>query len=225
MRYQFEQFELDVDGYELRRRGEAVSIGSRAFDLIAYLIRHRDRVVSKQQMLESLRRRFGHIRELSENGTAPADRYSLSDGTVFGIIASTTDPFCRTCDRSRLTADGVWFLCLYAADGLDLRSPLRRGASTAQIEELIAGKWVGRSARGVALRVPAVAGDLVLDPRALLGIRFLGAKRPTLAAARFESALAQDKEEGDILFLASPKGIVPFTVAVEEVRPDKVSFH
>ncbi len=111
-----------------------------------------DRVVSKQEMLEWLRRRFGHIEELSENGTAPADRYTLPDGTAFGIIASTTDPFCRTCDRSRLTADGVWFLCLYAADGLDLRSPLREGASAGEIRELIAGWWTQRSDRGAEER-------------------------------------------------------------------------
>jgi molybdenum cofactor biosynthesis enzyme MoaA len=107
-----------------------------------------ERVVSKQEILESLGRRFGPIQQLSENGTAPADRYTLPDGTVFGIIASTTDPFCLTCDRSRLTADGVWFLCLYAADGLDLRSPLREGASTDEIRQLIAEKWARRSDRG-----------------------------------------------------------------------------
>jgi len=111
-----------------------------------------DRVFSKQQMLESLRRRFGHIQELSKNGCAPADRYTLRDGTVFGIIASTTDPFCRTCDRSRLTADGVWFLCLYAAEGLDLRSPLREGASTAELRTLIADAWNQRDDRGAEER-------------------------------------------------------------------------
>ncbi len=111
-----------------------------------------ERVVSKQEILESLGRRFGPIQQLSENGTAPADRYTLPDGTVFGIIASTTDPFCLTCDRSRLTADGVWFLCLYAADGLDLRSPLREGASTDEIRQLIAEKWARRSDRGAEER-------------------------------------------------------------------------
>ncbi len=48
---------------------------------------------------------------------------------VFGIIASTTAPFCQDCDRSRLTADGMWYLCLYAAQGTDLRKALRAGAS------------------------------------------------------------------------------------------------
>ena len=47
----------------------------------------------------------------------------LPDGTVFGIISSTTEPFCRSCDRSRLTADGMWYLCLYAQHGIDLRAP------------------------------------------------------------------------------------------------------
>jgi cyclic pyranopterin phosphate synthase len=50
---------------------------------------------------------------------------------TFGVIASTTAPFCRTCDRGRLTADGRFYGCLYAADGLDLREPLRAGASDA----------------------------------------------------------------------------------------------
>ncbi len=111
-----------------------------------------DRVVSKQEMLESLRKQFGPIQELSKNGSAPADRYVLPDGTIFGVIASTTDPFCRTCDRSRLTADGVWFLCLYAADGLDLRSPLRAGASIDDIRELIEERWTGRGDRGAEER-------------------------------------------------------------------------
>ena len=52
-----------------------------------------------------------------ERRSAPAERFRLPDGTVFGIIASTTAPFCRACDRGRLTADGVWYLCLYAARG------------------------------------------------------------------------------------------------------------
>ena len=60
---------------------------------------------------------------------APAERFRLADGTVFGIIASTTAPFCRTCDRGRLTADGT-SSCLYGEAGLDLREPLRGGAAT-----------------------------------------------------------------------------------------------
>jgi molybdenum cofactor biosynthesis enzyme MoaA len=64
---------------------------------------------------------------------APAERFRLGDGTTFGIIASTTQPFCRTCDRSRLTADGHFLLCLYADEGVDLREPLRSGATDEEI--------------------------------------------------------------------------------------------
>src|SRR3989449_7379056 len=84
----------------------------------------RDQVVSQQEMLEGLARRYGAIepvRPIGDDGRAPAERFRLRDGTTFGIIASVTAPFCRTRDRSRITADGTWFLCLYAARGIDLR--------------------------------------------------------------------------------------------------------
>ena len=68
-------------------------------------------------------------RRSTSRSSAPAERFRLPDGQTFGIIASTTQPFCRTCDRARLTADGVLLLCLYAQHGTDLRRPLRAGAS------------------------------------------------------------------------------------------------
>jgi cyclic pyranopterin phosphate synthase len=112
------------------------------------------RVVSRREMLDHLTRRYGAIARLDEPGsTAPAERFALQDGTTFGIIASTTDPFCRTCDRSRLTADGMWYLCLYATHGLDLRAPLRRGATVDEIRALIAGGWSARDDRGAEVRL------------------------------------------------------------------------
>jgi GTP 3',8-cyclase len=112
------------------------------------------RVVSRREMLELLVRRYGPIEPVDEPGsTAPAERYALADGTTFGIIASTTDPFCRTCDRSRPTADGVWYLCLYAAHGIDLRAPLRRGATVDELKALIAGGWRARDDRGAEERL------------------------------------------------------------------------
>ena len=74
-------------------------------------------------------RTTGRSKRCTKQSSAPADRYRLPDGTIFGIIASTTAPFCESCDRSRLTADGMWYLCLYATRGIDLRHPLRHGAS------------------------------------------------------------------------------------------------
>jgi GTP 3',8-cyclase len=110
-------------------------------------------VVSCAEMLKSLERRYGRIDAVVEPSSAPADRYRLPDGTVFGIISSTTAPFCESCDRSRLTADGLWYLCLYALRGVDLRGPLRQGVSAAELKALITGGWRARDDRGAEERL------------------------------------------------------------------------
>jgi cyclic pyranopterin phosphate synthase len=112
-----------------------------------------ERVVSRSQMLTLLTRHYGPVVPIIEDTSAPAQRFSLPDGATFGIISSTTEPFCRTCDRSRLTADGVWYTCLYARQGLDLRAPLRRGATTDELKALIAGGWGARADRGAEQRL------------------------------------------------------------------------
>ena len=112
-----------------------------------------DRVVSRGEMLATLAGHYGPIAPIVDDSSAPAVRYTLPDGTTFGIIASTTEPFCRTCDRSRLTADGMWYLCLYAAHGIDLRGPLRLGATTDELKALLIEGWQGRDARGAELRL------------------------------------------------------------------------
>lgn len=111
-----------------------------------------DKVFSRADMLERLQRHYGPIEPVIEVSSAPAERFRLPDGTVFGIIASTTAPFCRSCDRSRLTADGMWYLCLYAQKGIDLRTPLRSGASGEEIKALITGTWRQRRDRGAEER-------------------------------------------------------------------------
>ena len=110
-------------------------------------------VVSRQEMLETLQRHYGAIEQVAEQSSAPADRYRLPDGTIFGIISSTTEPFCRSCDRSRLTADGLWYLCLYAAQGTDLRGPLRAGVSAEELRDLIVSRWKVRDDRGAEVRL------------------------------------------------------------------------
>ena len=72
---------------------------------------------------------------------------------MIGVIASTTDPFCADCDRARLTADGQLFTCLYATRGLDLRGPLRAGATDAELAALIRGVWQARRDRGAEARL------------------------------------------------------------------------
>ncbi|KAB2959563.1 MAG: GTP 3',8-cyclase MoaA [Candidatus Methylomirabilis oxygeniifera] len=126
-----------------------------------------DKVFSRAEMLEALTRQYGRIEPVASAGWAPADRFVLSDGTVFGIVASTTTPFCRTCDRSRLTADGTWYLCLYAQRGIDLRTPLRAGVSKAELISLIVAGWTGRSDRGAEERKELRVRDVLVSAEGL----------------------------------------------------------
>jgi cyclic pyranopterin phosphate synthase len=114
-----------------------------------------NRVVSRAEMLDRLAQRYGPIAPVAEPSSAPADRYRLSDGTIFGIISSTTEPFCHDCDRSRLTADGLWYLCLYASHGIDLRRTLRGGADAGELAALVRTAWQGRRDRGAEERLAA----------------------------------------------------------------------
>jgi GTP 3',8-cyclase len=130
-----------------------------------------ERVVSRREMLAGLTARYGAIAPIVEESSAPADRFRLPDGRIFGIISSTTEPFCRSCDRSRLTADGLWYLCLYATRGVDLRGALRAGASRDELLGLIRSTWQGRRDRGAEERLalpgrrPLIQiGELRRDP-------------------------------------------------------------
>ncbi len=112
-----------------------------------------DLVVSRAEMLDRISAKLGEVHSAAaEYPGAPSERFQLEDGTAFGVIASTTAPFCRDCDRSRITADGTWFLCLYADRGLDLRAPLRDGAGDDELAVLIAEHWRKRTDRGAELR-------------------------------------------------------------------------
>ena len=110
-------------------------------------------VVSRRELLERIVTQHGSAVAVDERSSAPADRYRLPDGTTFGIISSTTEPFCASCDRSRLTADGVWLMCLYATTGTDLRRPLRAGATPDELERLIEAVWSVRADRGAEERL------------------------------------------------------------------------
>ena len=110
-------------------------------------------VVSRREMLERLADALGAIVPVARDGSAPAERFVLSDSSQFGIIASTTAPFCSTCDRSRLTCDGIWYLCLYAQKGVDLKYALRSGTSSDELASLIESAWQRRADRGAEDRL------------------------------------------------------------------------
>ena len=127
----------------------------------------RDAVVSRREILSTLTARYGVITAEAERGSAPAALYRLPDGTRFGIISSTTEPFCESCDRSRLTADGIWLMCLYARAGTDLRRPLRAGATSDDLQQLIAAVWAQRADRGAEERLAVERRDVLIPVAAL----------------------------------------------------------
>ena len=88
--------------------------------------------------------------EAESHGTEPATTYRFADGApgAIGVIASVTEPFCDTCNRLRITAEGPFRSCLFAMDETDLRAPLRAGASDEELAALIRERPSGRSGRG-----------------------------------------------------------------------------
>jgi cyclic pyranopterin phosphate synthase len=112
-----------------------------------------NQVVSRDEILATLVSGLGPVTPAESAPSAPATRFRLATGQALGIIASTTTPFCAMCDRSRLTADGMWYLCLYATAGLDVRGLLRAGASDADLAVILRRTWEQRRDRGAEDRL------------------------------------------------------------------------
>ena len=115
-----------------------------------------DEVVTAQVILERLASRYP-IRQIAPNYTGEvAERWCYADGGgEIGVIASITRAFCQTCTRARLSTDGKLYTCLFATDGLDLRAPLRDGATDHGLTTLIADRWQQRNDRYSQLRQAA----------------------------------------------------------------------
>lgn len=110
----------------------------------------RGEMVPRDEILASLRERF-HLEPLPGRGGAPAELFSIDDGPEsVGVIASVSAPFCASCDRLRLTADGQLRNCLFAREELDLLSALRGGASDQAIRDIFrAGVASKRAGHGI----------------------------------------------------------------------------
>jgi GTP 3',8-cyclase len=107
-----------------------------------------ERTVTKKEILETVNSRFP-VREVGRaNGSAPAVDYEFLNGAgEIGIIGSVTEPFCSSCTRVRLTADGKLVTCLFAESGFDLKALLRSGAADEEIASRIAAIWDARTDR------------------------------------------------------------------------------
>lgn len=112
-----------------------------------------EKTVTKREILDVVNSRFP-VREIGRaNGSAPAVDYKFLDGAgEIGIIGSVTEPFCSSCTRVRLTADGKLVTCLFAESGFDLKLLVRSGASDDQLREQITKIWAARTDRYSDLR-------------------------------------------------------------------------
>ena len=124
-----------------------------------------EKLVSKKEIVEKINARFP-LREVGrENGSAPAVDYEFVDGRgEVGIVASVTEPFCSTCNRARLTADGKLVTCLFSSVGHDLKALLRGGSSDEEILNFITGIWQVRKDRYSSERLEALQSS-TYDPK------------------------------------------------------------
>lgn len=126
----------------------------------------RDRMVSRDEILDRVGSRFPFEPAGTDDGGEPATRYRFRDGRgEFGVIASVTEPFCSRCDRIRITADGQLRTCLFSLDEHDLRGLLRSGADDDAIAELFRAAVLVKE-RGHDIGSP----DFVQPDRAMVSI-------------------------------------------------------
>lgn len=118
------------------------------------------RVVPSRELLERIAQRWPlHPVEENYRGEV-ARRYAFDDGAgEIGFISSVSNPFCGDCSRARLSSEGKFYTCLFATDGVDLRGPLRAGASDDELRELIRSTWLGRGDRYSELRASLRSGE------------------------------------------------------------------
>ncbi|MGO4257110.1 GTP 3',8-cyclase MoaA [Marmoricola sp. RAF53] len=125
----------------------------------------REQMVTADEILDSLAAHYDLAPAPTARGSAPAEELLVDGGPLtVGVIASVTRPFCGSCDRVRLTADGQIVNCLFSRDESDLRTPLRAGADDAELAEL----WV----KAMAAKLP---GHGIDDPSFLQPTRPMSA--------------------------------------------------
>jgi len=107
-----------------------------------------EKLVSKKEIIAKIHSRFP-LREIGRaQGSAPSVDYEFVDGRGdIGVIASVTEPFCASCTRARITADGKIVTCLFSSVGHDIKAIVRSGASDDEILQLLSSIWMKRTDR------------------------------------------------------------------------------
>jgi cyclic pyranopterin phosphate synthase len=117
-----------------------------------------DQVVPSKELLTAVQARWP-VKAVGKNYPGEvARRYHYADGQgEIGFISSVTEPFCGSCSRARLSADGVLYTCLFATQGTDLREPIRNGADDNELADILSRIWLQRADRYSELRRTDVA--------------------------------------------------------------------
>lgn len=125
-----------------------------------------DKIVTKQDILQTIHRRFP-LREIGrDKGSAPSVDYTFVDGDGdIGVIASVSEPFCSSCTRARLTADGKFVTCLFSNTGYNLKALLRGGAAEDELLAVLSHLWGKRRDRYSEERLAALRSAAGYDPR------------------------------------------------------------
>ena len=107
-----------------------------------------EKMVSKKEMIAKIHSRYP-LKEVGRaQGSAPSVDYEFVDGRGdIGVIASVTEPFCSSCTRARITADGKIVTCLFSETGHDVKALLRSGVSDEEILKLLGSIWLTRADR------------------------------------------------------------------------------
>ena len=107
-----------------------------------------DQVVPGREVVEIIQREWPIAPVEPSYFGEVAERWRYLDGAgEVGVITSVTQPFCGSCTRARLSADGKLYLCLFAATGHDLRRPMRQGSNDDELLQQIRSIWRGRDDR------------------------------------------------------------------------------
>ena len=107
-----------------------------------------EKLLPKKEMIAKIHSRYP-LKEVGRaQGSAPSVDYEFVDGRGdIGVIASVTEPFCSSCTRVRITADGKIVTCLFSETGHDVKALLRSGASDEEILQLLRSIWLTRADR------------------------------------------------------------------------------
>ena len=117
-----------------------------------------DQVVPSKELLDIVTARWPLTAVDRNYPGEVARRYQYDDGKgEIGFISSVTEPFCGSCSRARLSADGVLYTCLFATQGTDLREPIRNGADDSELGDMLSRIWLQRADRYSELRRTDVA--------------------------------------------------------------------